>query len=474
MPDSVKNRTSPDLAVIVLAAGAGTRMKSALPKPLHRVAGLPMIEYVFRAAEALGPAQIVVVTSPELRDILRSDNAHQYFTIVVQDPPRGTGDAVLAGLRAIEGADSVLIVYADHPLISSEELYSLIAEYRQHHALAGIMTCVVDDAAGYGRIERDSTNTPVAIVERISDDPVRRLGPTEINSGIMMLRREWAAEELQALPPNPLKNEIFLTDLIEKAAAATDRQCPVVAVPGSMESLIGVNDRAELAIADDHMRRRIRAAHMRNGVTIVGPETVFIDDGVAIGGDTTIYPNSILHAGTSIGERCTVGPNSTLDRAEIGHDSLIEYSVIRDSSIGSSCHVGPFSHLRNGTVVDDHVHIGNFVEAKNARFATGVRAGHMSYLGDTNIGKNSNIGAGTVTCNFDGVDKHRTEIGANVFIGSDSMLVAPLTIGDGAATGAGSVVTRNVEPGAKVVGVPARPIRRRNARGNGPRPGEGE
>jgi bifunctional UDP-N-acetylglucosamine pyrophosphorylase/glucosamine-1-phosphate N-acetyltransferase len=211
---------------------------------------------------------------------------------------------------------------------------------------------------------------------------------------------------------------------------------------------------------------------MENGVTIVGADTVFIDSDVTIGRDSTLLPFSMLLAGTSVGQRCTIGPQTTLERAGIGDDSLVEYSVIRESAIGASCHVGPFSHLRGGTILDDHVHIGNFVEAKNAHFASGVRAGHMSYLGDASIGESTNIGAGTVTCNFDGVDKHRTEIGANVFIGSDSMLVAPLTIGDGAITGAGSVVTKDVAPGMTVVGIPARPIRRRDAPANSHQPVE--
>jgi len=461
------------IAVIVLAAGAGTRMKSHTPKPLHKVAGLPMLEHVLRAVEQLNPPQVVVVASPELDVAIRTADLGDRHTVVVQHPPRGTGDAVVIGLQAVCAAESALIVYADHPLVASSDLQALITKFQTELALVGVMTCVVDDAAGYGRIERDESKTPVAIVEQVADDPKQRDGPIEINSGIMVLGAAWASQALLELPPNPVKNELFLTDLVAIAAKAEDHPCPVVTVSGPASTLIGVNDRAELAVADDAMRHRIRTAHMRAGVTVVGPETVFIDADVSIGADTTILPNSMIHSGVSIGERCIIGPRTSLERANVGDDSQVEASVVRDCQIGRFCHVGPFSHLRDGTILADHVHIGNYVEAKNATFATGVRAGHVSYLGDASIGESTNIGAGTVTCNFDGVDKHHTVIGANAFIGSDSMLIAPLMIGDRASTGAGSVVTRDVEPGVTVVGMPARPIRRRGVKTASQNTGEG-
>ena len=222
----------------------------------------------------------------------------------------------------------------------------------------------------------------------------------------------------------------------------------------------GVNDRAELAVVASAMRRRINETHMRQGVTIIGAGSVFIDADVTVGAETTILPNTMLTGQTSIGSGATIGPHSTIESSVIGDGTLVEASFVRSSRVGSDCHIGPWSHLRSNVIVDDGVHIGNFVEIKNSHLKSGVRAGHVTYLGDSTIGEQTNIGAGAITCNFDGVEKHPTTIGANVFIGSDSMLVAPLTIGDGAATGAGSVVTRDVEPGAKVVGVPARPIRR--------------
>ncbi|MBX3071825.1 MAG: bifunctional UDP-N-acetylglucosamine diphosphorylase/glucosamine-1-phosphate N-acetyltransferase GlmU [Thermomicrobiales bacterium] len=431
-------------------------MKSDLPKPLHPVAGLPMLAHVLDIAESLTPDEIVVVASPDLLQRDESEVLRSRARFVVQDPPRGTGDAVLQALSTLAPSGKALIVYADHPLVAPGDLRTLIDAAEA--ARVGLLTCVVDDAAGYGRIERDDNGVPVAIIEKVADDPARRAGRTEINSGVQLLDVAWATETLRILPPNPIKNEVFLTDLVAVAYESDARS--VVAVEGSPETLLGVNDRAELAVVDMVLRRRIAVDLMRAGVSILGPETVFIDAGVDVGAGTVIRPNSLLTAGTKIGRECVIGPFATIEGSTVGDRSVVEASFVRSSTIGSDCHVGPWSNLRNDVLLDDHVHVGNFVELKASHLHSGVRAGHVSYLGDASIGEETNIGAGTITCNFDGTEKHRTTIGARAFIGSDTMLVAPLTVGDDAATGAGSVVTKDVNPGATVVGIPARQIRR--------------
>jgi bifunctional UDP-N-acetylglucosamine pyrophosphorylase / glucosamine-1-phosphate N-acetyltransferase len=457
MPDDQQRFLAEDaLGVIVLAAGAGTRMRSELPKPLHRVAGAPMVEHVVRTVESLGTDRIVIVGSPALAAGLPFD---QFGCQVAEQPvPSGTGDAARIGLEALDGLRYALVVYADHPLLVADDVRVLVDAARSAEALVGVMTCTVDDAAGYGRIERDEDERITGVVELVDDDTAMRSGSVEINSGVMILDVVWARETLRTLPENPIKHEVFLTDLVSAASRAGGSSA-VVSVAGDKGALIGVNDRVELATVDTLMRRRIREIHMRNGVTILGPESVFIDIDVAIGEDTSILPNTSIGRGSTVGANCVIGPGTVVESSEIADGAVIEQSVIRGSRIGEQTHVGPFSHLRGGSHVDSGVHIGNFVEIKNSSLARGVRAGHMSYLGDATIGEGTNIGAGTVTCNFDGVAKHRTTIGANVFVGSDSMLVAPLEIGDGAVTGAGSVVTKDVEPGARVVGIPARPMR---------------
>jgi len=452
--------------LVILAAGAGKRMKSALPKPLHPVAGVPMIERVLRAGRAVQPVSRTVVVSPALVPLPTTGESTDKITIAVQDPPLGTGDAVRTGLSMIGEAEWVVVLYADTPLLTGPTLSRLVAEARRTKALVTMLTCLVSDAAGYGRIERDELGRPCRIAERVDDDPTKRIGITEINSGMMVIRLPWAAQALAALQPSSVSGEYYLTDLVVRAVdeAVTGEsaaQWPVATVLAELSEVQGVNDRVELAQAESVARERIRTRHMLNGVTLNAPETVFIDDDVVIGQDTTILPFTILQGTTRIGSHCLIGPQSTLTDAVLGDHVTVRASTVTTTTIGDHSDVGPYAHLRSGTTLGTHVHIGNYAELKNAVLDDRVKSGHVSYLGDVHIGSRTNIGAGTITCNYDGTAKHHTEIGSDVFVGSDSMLIAPLSIGSGAVTGAGSVVTKDVAEGVTVVGIPARPIKRR-------------
>lgn len=444
-------------ALIVLAAGAGQRMKSALPKPLHRIAGISMLEHVLAAGEAVEPAVTVLVASPHTIDAAHSIGRSD-IRVVLQDPPLGTGDAVRVGLNACPECDRAVMLYADHPLLTGEIVQELHAALENPAIKVAVLTTVVPEARGYGRIERVDGN-PVAIVEKKSDDPLKRLGAIEINSGMMAFDAHWALAELNALEPNPESGEYYLTDLVEKAVAShvTGAEWPVVTVNGDTESLLGVNDRVELAEAEAILLDRIRRSHQVNGVTIRLPQTTTIEIGVGIGRDTVVEPGTVIRTGSRIGENCVIGPNSVIDRATIGSNVHVVSSTLESCEVGNDTDIGPYSHLRPGAKIGQHVHIGNYVEIKSTSIADGVKIGHVSYLGDAEIGAETNIGAGTITANFDGVHKNKTIIGANVFVGSDTMLVAPVEIGDGGKTGAGSVVTRDVAPGMLVVGVPAKP-----------------
>jgi bifunctional UDP-N-acetylglucosamine pyrophosphorylase/glucosamine-1-phosphate N-acetyltransferase len=287
------------------------------------------------------------------------------------------------------------------------------------------------------------------------------VGRAEINSGMMAIDAAWARTALPKIEPSPITGEIYLPELVRLAVAdaVEGASWPVQTVTGELSELLGVNNRVELAAAESVLRDRIRQRHMLNGVTLVSPATIVIDDDVEIGPDTTVLPFSYLRSGTSIGAECEIGPHATLRNAVIGDRVRVTASTVADSTMESDTDIGPYSHLRGGVVIRSGAHVGNFVEMKNTDFGEAARSGHVSYLGDAKVGARTNIGAGTVTCNYDGVDKHRTEIGEDVFIGSDSMLVAPVTIGDQARTGAGSVVNRDVAAGSTVVGIPARPIK---------------
>ena len=451
-------RSSRNVAVI-LAAGAGTRMRSTLPKPLHPVAGLPMLRHVVHAIRAAGVDHVVVVASPAIQADDRWRSSTSDVSIVVQDQPLGTGHALQAALPAIDGADTLVVTFADHPLLLGSSLEALLTTRSQPGVTCALLTCVLDDGAGYGRIDRDALGRVIGIVERIDDDPSKRSGPTEVNSGMMALDAEWARRAIGRVGPSPTTGEYYLTELVTLAVAgASAEPWPVKAVQGSQDELVGINDRVDLARADDLLRARIRDAHMRAGVSMIGAASITIDSGVSIGTDTTILPGSLLLAGSSIGAGCVVGPDAVIERSTIGDGCVVRSSYVVDSVMEAGSDIGPFSHVRAQSRVGERVHVGNFAELKRARVAPDVRIGHVSYVGDATIGARTNIGAGTVTCNYDGVDKHETTIGEDVFVGSDSMLVAPLTLGAGSATGAGSVVTKDVAPGTTVVGVPARPI----------------
>ena len=442
----------PRTALIVLAAGAGTRMRSDLAKPLHRLAGLSMLEHVLEAGSAIEPDVTILVASEQTSEtpiaIGRSD-----IRVVIQDPPLGTGHALRLALEADPTIDRCVMLYADHPLLTGEIIARLFEAQSAQGVRLAALTMLAEPGTGYGRIDRVDGRV-VRIVEKADD--AERTSTYEANSGMMALDARWALPQLQELSPSP-KGEYYVTDLVELATNGSSDGEPVVTVSESPEFLWGINDRVELAAAETLLLDRIKTDLMKSGVTIRLPHTVTIEAGVSIRQDTVIEPGTIIRRGTSIGQRCTIGPNTIVEASTIGDDVTIMSSVVERSRIGNGSDVGPFAHLRPGTDIADHVHVGNFVEIKQSRLETGVRAGHVSYLGDAFIGADSNIGAGTITANYDGVNKHSTSIGTNVFIGSDTILIAPVEIGDGAKTGAGAVVTRNVAPNQVVVGVPAKP-----------------
>ncbi|HBY46459.1 MAG TPA: UDP-N-acetylglucosamine diphosphorylase/glucosamine-1-phosphate N-acetyltransferase [Chloroflexi bacterium] len=431
-------------------------MRSALPKVLHPIAGLPMIEHVVRAAEAIQPGQIVLTigpTSASLREPY-TDRAD----IAWQADPLGTGDAARAALPVLRDDIAwVMVIFGDHPIVDPVTLQQLIDQTRAAEPILSTVAVVLDEPGPYGRY-RTTGNRIVAIVEAHEDDREYD-GPVPVNSGMCLIRAGWLREHVGRLTRSP-KGEYYLTELVALAALTEWPRDQVLLVRAEPEVAWGINDRTELARAERVIRERILRRHMLAGVTIVDPASTWIDADVTIGQDTRIEPGTTLRGRTTIGAGCRLGPQTVIEDAVLGDDVTIRASWIEQSEIGNGTDIGPYSHLRPGVRLAAHVHVGNYVEMKNARVGTGTQVGHVSYLGDAEIGERVNVGAGTITCNFDGQNKHQTTIGDDVFVGSDTMLVAPVELGDGSRTGAGSVVTKPVQPGQLVVGVPARPIRR--------------
>lgn len=437
-------------------------MVSRQPKHLQPVAGVPIFDRVLRAGLAIAPHQTIAVVSPTLAEQLVDHEDAGRFDAVVQDPPLGTADAVRLALDAAPACDLLISLLGDNPLLTGEVIQRLVDQARATGARLTLLTCVLPDAAAYGRIERDDVGRVTRIVERKQDRAECRQGATEINSGIMVLDARWARDALQRLELDAACGEYLLTDLIALAVAEHDggHPWPVVAVQEGRDVALGVNDRVQLADAAEVAYRRIRERHMRQGVTIIGPDTVFIDELVEIGPDTTILPFSIITGRTTIGRECVIGPHSVLHDAVVGDDVTVRSSTVTRAQIEDGADVGPYSHLRDGTRVGRNVHVGNFAEMKQTTIGEGAKIGHVSYLGDATVGAGANIGAGAITANFDGHTKHPTTIGKGSFVGSDTVFVAPARLGDHAKTGAGAVVKGDVPAGETVVGVPARPIRR--------------
>jgi bifunctional UDP-N-acetylglucosamine pyrophosphorylase/glucosamine-1-phosphate N-acetyltransferase len=353
--------------------------------------------------------------------------------------------------------DLVVVCYADMPLLRGETLQQLVETQKQNSGPISMLTVVADDPRGFGRIIRKTDGSVEAIVEEYVATP-EQLQVKELNVGGYCFDANWLWGALHRIPKNPKKGEYYLTDTVE---LATKDGLPVQAtVMDDLEETIGVNTRIHLAEVEAAMRRRINDKHMLNGVTMIDPASTYIEADVTIGKDTTLMPNTYLYGKTEIGEGNLIGPNTIIRDTKIGNRCKILVSVLEGAVLEDDVDMGPFARLRKGAHLGNHVHMGNFGEVKDSYLAEGVKMGHFSYIGNAQIGMNTNIGAGTITCNYDGEEKHATEIGEDVFIGSDTMLVAPLKIGDGARTGAGAVVTKNVADDTLVVGMPARAIKK--------------
>ncbi len=437
--------------VVILAAGEGTRMRSVLPKVLHCVAGRSLVEHVVESAAHLAPERIVVVVGHGREQV----TAHiaeisPWVTTVVQEEQRGTGHAVRVSLDAIGAIDGgpIVVLTGDTPLLTGFTLETLLAHHSTTGAAATVLTAVLDDPTGYGRIVRSADGQVSQIVEhRDADEEV--LSINEINSGMYAFDAAQLSTALAQITSANAQGEEYLTDVVAILRTSGARVEAIAA--SDPTEIMGVNDRVQLAEAGALMRDRINARWMRAGVTMVDPSSVWIDVDVDLARDVTLLPDTHLIGPTTIGEGAVVGPGTTLKACEVGESATVRHTWAELAVIGPDASVGPYTYLRPGTMLGAHTKAGAFVEMKNASLGAGSKVPHLSYVGDAQIGEGSNIGAATVFVNYDGVEKHTTVIGDQVRVGSDTMLVAPVTIGDGAYTAAGSVITEDVPPGAMAV-----------------------
>jgi bifunctional UDP-N-acetylglucosamine pyrophosphorylase/glucosamine-1-phosphate N-acetyltransferase len=437
-----------ELAVIVLAAGLGTRMKSSLAKVLHPLAGRPMLLHTLDNVLAIKPEKTVTVLGhqAERASAILPDG----ITIALQKDQLGTAHAALAGLEKLGGFEGMLLlVSGDTPLLGPDTLKGFIGTHEMAGAAVSILTAHLDDPTGYGRIVRDGWGNVVRIVEEKDATPEEK-ALKEINTGTYCFDIKALESALQKVRADNAQNEFYLTDVV---AIANDDGEKVVAVPaGNPEEALGINSRSDLARADRIIRLRINERLMAAGVGMIDPDTTYIDGSVSIGRDTVVYPGNHITGDTTIGEGCTLMPGCIIDKSTIGDGVKIKpYSVLDRAIIEQGAAIGPFAHLRPGSVVGTDARVGNFVELKKTVLGRGTKASHLSYLGDSVIGDDVNIGAGTITCNYDGYNKFQTVIGDGTFVGSDTQFVAPVTVGKGAVIAAGTTVTKDVPDDALAI-----------------------
>lgn len=432
------------LAVVILAAGLGTRMKSDVPKVLHEVCGRPMLAYVIDAALSLSPERLVVVTGPDqdaIAEILPSGCER-----AIQAERRGTGDAVRAGVEPLVGFDGdVVVLMGDAPLVDGAFVAALVEAHRAAASRATVATAVLDEPGHYGRVVRDAGGGVERIVEA-RDATAAELALAEVNTGFYVLEAALLRAVLPRLRPDNVQGELYLTDALHLVIGDGVPVTGVVAP--DPEVMLAINSRVELADVNAVMRRRLLERLMLAGVTIEDPGTTYVDWGVEVGRDSVVLADTHLLGRTTIGAACEIGPGSYLSNAFVGDRARVVRSHLLDCVIGSGCSVGPFAHIRPNTVLAEGARAGTFVEIKSSRIGEGSRVPHLSYIGDAVVGRDSNIAAGNITANYDGVEKHPTTIGSGVRTGSDTTFVAPVTVGDGAFTAAGSVITEDVPAGA--------------------------
>ncbi|MGL4534327.1 MAG: bifunctional UDP-N-acetylglucosamine diphosphorylase/glucosamine-1-phosphate N-acetyltransferase GlmU [Fusobacteriaceae bacterium] len=430
------------LKTLILAAGKGTRMKSDLPKVIHKVNGVPMVKKIMDILKEIGVEDNILILGHKKEIVLEEVGQIEY---VVQEEQLGTGHAIIMAKEKFKNYDGdVMVLCGDTPLLTSSTLKQLYKQHKESGSVTTILTSIYENPFGYGRIMKDGEKVLGIVEEKEADEKIKKI--KEVNAGVYCFNSKELFLALDKIENNNDKGEYYLTDVIG-IQVKQNKKVESFILQDNIE-ILGVNSKVELSQAAEVLRERKNKALMESGVILIDPKNTYIEEYVEIGKDTIIYPGALIQGVTKIGENCEILGSSRIIDCKIGNDVRIESSALEESIIEDKATIGPFAHLRPKSHLKEKVHVGNFVEIKKSTLEKGVKAGHLTYLGDTTVGQNTNIGAGTITCNYDGKNKFKTVIGENAFIGSNTMLVAPVTVGDGALTAAGSVITKDVPSNA--------------------------